>query len=142
MDDNAKQLVEFLEQKQYAKAHALLNRPGTQLDDTSARACLLSGLHATPNLFRKILSRCPPKEYAGRLRTELTDKTSAWLTGTMLMLAAALGGHWDLTRELLSRGAVCDWNAPETRKIWNRMCGDDLTETIKKELGREDDMFG
>lgn len=90
-DEENKELIELLESRRYAKAHAWLNRQGSvQLRDEDASICLTAALHATPNLFRKVLSRCPQREYSGKVRMEVKEGVFAYVHGTMLTLAAAL----------------------------------------------------
>ena len=90
-DEENKELIELLESRQYAKAHAWLNRQGSvQLGNEDASIYLTAALHATPNLFRKVLSRCPQREYSGKVRMEVKEGVFAYVHGTMLTLAAAL----------------------------------------------------
>lgn len=89
-EDN-KELIELLETRQYARAHAWLNRVClAQLDGESAGLCLTAALHATTNLFRKVLRRCPPGEYSGKVELSLKPGVRCYVSGTLSVLAAAL----------------------------------------------------
>jgi len=50
------------------------------------------------------------------------------------VLAAALGGHWDIVECLLRHGATCDWAAEENRTIWSQFHPEDLPETAARKL--------
>ena len=50
------------------------------------------------------------------------------------VMAAALGGHWDVAAYLFSRGAVCDWAGKENRYIWRQFHREDLEETALRNL--------
>lgn len=89
--EDSEELLKLLENREYAKAHSWLNRVClVQLKGEEAGKCLTAALHATTNLFRKILNRCPPVEYSGHMTIQLSDKQRAYVNGTLLTLAAAL----------------------------------------------------
>lgn len=89
--EEGRELVELLESRQYAKAHAWLNRVClAQLEGETARLCLTAALHATTNLFRKVLRRCPSVEYSGKAELYPDAGVRAHVSGTLLTLAAAL----------------------------------------------------
>lgn len=89
--EDSRELLELLENREYAKAHSWLNRLClVQLRGEEAGECLTAALHATTNLFRKILNRCPPEEYSGHMTIQLSDKQRVHVSGTLLTLAAAL----------------------------------------------------
>lgn len=89
--EDSRELLKLLENREYAKAHSWLNRLClVQLKGEEAGECLTAALHGTPNLFRKILSRCAPEENSGRVNIQLTEKQRVHVSGTLLTLAAAL----------------------------------------------------
>jgi len=102
--EEGKELVGLLESRQYAKAHAWLNRLcPAQLEGEDARLCLAAALRATPNLFRKVLRHCPPGEYSAQVRLEIKAGVNAYVYGTLLTLAAAMNRP-DHVRILLELG--------------------------------------
>lgn len=102
--EDGKELAALLESRRYPKAHAWLNRVcPVQLEGEDARICLTAALRATPNLFRKVLSRCPSGEYSGQVRLEIKAGVNAYVYGTLLTLAAAMNKP-DHVRILLDAG--------------------------------------
>jgi len=90
-ENRTEDLIALLESGQHAGAHAWLNRmEPAQLKGEEARLCLTAALRSTPGLFRKVLSRCPQQEYSGKAELTPKDGTQACISGTLLVLAAAL----------------------------------------------------
>lgn len=50
------------------------------------------------------------------------------------VMAAALGGHWDVVKYLRGRGAECDWSGKENQYIWRQFHRGDLQETARQKL--------
>ena len=90
VSEEATMLAALLEQKEYTKAHSMLRDESLSLEGEGASLCLTAALHATPNLFRKVLNRCESGEHVGSVRIDLTDQVTVWVYGNMLLLAAAL----------------------------------------------------
>ena len=51
------------------------------------------------------------------------------------LLAAALGGHWEIVKLLLNRGAKWDWQDAGTQYIWKQFHEDALEDAVMRQLG-------
>ena len=121
LSEDSKEFLKLLEERRYAKAHAWLNRVCLlQLDGETAGECLTQALHATPHLFRKVLSRCTPKEHSGQITFRLTDKKFVSVRGTLLVLAAALNKP-EHVKILLSHGYDPNSAGVESAAAFDRM---------------------
>ena len=124
-----KDLIILLKSGQYAKAHAWLNRMDpVQLTEEEAPLCLTAALHATPHLFRKVLSRCPQGEYSGKANLQLREDVRATVSGTLLTLAAALNKP-EHVKALLEEGYD-----PNSAGVASAAAFDDMTFHISNGL--------
>lgn len=100
-------LHKALQERKHAKAYELLDGLKAQISGEEAAACLKAALSCSPGLFCRVVQRCKPGEYAGRVRVELARGRAAYVRGTMLTLAAALNRP-EHVRILLEAGYDCN----------------------------------
>lgn len=88
----AQELLRLIAGKRWAEAHRQLQKMDMELAGEESRICLVEALHtgASPELFRKIITKCPYTEHSGRMEWKLTEQITVTAKGTLLTLAAAL----------------------------------------------------
>ena len=85
------ELSDAIRERREEDVLTLLERLDTPLSDSPTAWCLKETLHCSPALFRRVLERCRPGEYAWRITCQdPVTEANISVNGTILTLAAAL----------------------------------------------------
>ncbi len=123
--DVGAELLNALHERNHPRAYGCLRRLGEPLEGTQAAACLTAALQCSPGLFRAVLDRCAPGEYAcveqWKLENVLHNRYVN-VIGTVLTLAAAMDKTAHM-RILLGRGWDVNSASPASAEAVNRQSG-------------------
>lgn len=116
--DPVSELCDATEERNYPAAYSALRRLEKPLSGVEACQCLTHALSCTPRLFREILERCEPGEYAWskhRLPHPGRADLHIYVDGTILVLAAAMNRprHMEI---LLEKGWDVNSTAPASEQ--------------------------